>query len=220
MHGVFKMMPGSLRVAILLVVTLFVVGGCDLFGNDDSGGGGSSGALGETLTLPGGSVSGWEEIGGSAQVIVKELSAGVAGSASVGTDGRFSGMEIGSVPSGDLSPITDEFTLSGDITIDNEEAQVFVLGSLAVQRDGTDVGKIGRTHVGGSSSASGIGWWYTDSAVRVTGTVTFGLTFTYDLRLQPGWNRVLTTFDTSTFVTTVRTGAEPSGSVWVVPEDE
>ena len=207
-------------VAIVVLSTVGIIS-CDLMGDDDSGGSGGGGIsnpyLGQSFTLPSGTIVDWgDDFDGSADIYVflDDSPSTEFGPVTVGSDGRFPGMQI-TAPQGELDLLKD-FADEYMLNIDNNDARWVDLWELEVWQGGSWVGDVYRESSDGRIEVE---WWYVDRDVRVWGEGAFededySVGLDVDLELRSGWNQVILRYDSSFSTVTFRVGSEPSGVRW------
>ncbi len=199
------------KTILILIISSMVVAGCDLLGDDDNGGG--SGAVGQTLTVPGGTIEDW---GGSTAVlyVAEDEETIFAGPIQVSADGSFSSFEVGPIPSSSLESAM-WFAEQG-LNVSNPDANTWDLYYLDVIGDGF-YEEIYRANLDGTTE---VDWLYTDRDVRIHGELTMDAgTFDIDLNLKAGWNTaVMTKTDETSF--RYRVAPEPSGVKWILEDDQ
>ena len=220
----------SFLVVMVLISVLFV--GCgNIFGSSSSSSSddvGGDGSLGESFTLPAGPI---DYLPGNAEIALAFLN--VPGEDSSVhfynpvnvSDGNFPGMEI-TAPSSEYLVDWNIFFEEGlgdssFLNVSDANAKLQILFELAILKD-TDlieenvVGFIERT----DDQTFEVFWMYSDRNVQINGSVDVGdpedpyFTFTAQLNLRKGWNRVIDSLDPATDATMIRTGSEPSGVGW------
>ncbi len=197
-------------------------------GNDDNDNGydASSGHLGETLSLPTGTVF-WAPPDNpfltNASIEFTSYPGDVIGSGNVDTHGVFSGITIASIEHVNLfllSALGDDYQW---IETNDEEARYLILNELRVDPEGDTFSGLIR-YVKSDFSVM-VDWAYVDRDVHTFGdNEVDGGEYTYvydfDFVLKAGWNRLVFTMSKAeTTETTIgRVGAEPSNMIWVFDE--
>lgn len=210
------------RVLIVSTVMVALAGlvACELEGDDNGAGGGglSSRYLGESFTLPSGTIVDWGlDFSGSADLYVDlDGTILVYDPVTVDEDGHFPGMLITAPDLSHLSAVTE---FSDDIpwlTVSNPDAYGASFYGLEVRQDGSWVGDVYRESSDGRIEVE---WWYVDEDVRIWGEGTiededFSINADIDLQLRAGWNQVISRYNSGFSAITVRVDGEPSGVRW------
>lgn len=194
------------KTIFVLLIALIVVAGCDLFDDDDDDNG--NGAIGQILTVPGGTIDGWEGV--AVLYVAEDEDTIFAGPIQVSEDGSFSSFEVGPIPSSSLEPVVVRYE---DLTITNLDANTWNFDHLVAAYGGGTFEEIIR-----EDSVSEVSWHYVDRDVRIHGELTMDSgTYDVDLNLKAGWNiAVMTQTGASSF--RYRTESEPSGVRWILDD--